>query len=151
LIRSLKLAFHYFRLESRQLLLILKVIKSDTKIIFSLIKSLIHLNHITTIFIRRVNSVFSKLTENNYASYCSIHFFLDCQSNPNPTQICDWQSKSNFQNGLTIPSKSNHNPIIFGKRYGIANIKCVGVRFLSNKMRRCVSCVSLEEGNYLRI
>ena len=38
--------------------------------------------------------------------------FLDCQSNPNPLQIYDWQSKSKstFQNGLTIQSKSNHNP-----------------------------------------
>ena len=39
--------------------------------------------------------------------------FLDCQSNPNPLQIYDWQSKSKstFQNGLTIQSKSNHNPM----------------------------------------
>ena len=51
--------------------------------------------------------------------------FLDCQSNPNPSQIYDWQSKSksNFQNGLTIQSKSNHNPTIFGKRYRTANIE----------------------------
>ena len=44
--------------------------------------------------------------------------FLDCQSNPNPSQIYDWQSKSksNFQNGLTIQSKSNHNPTIFEKK-----------------------------------
>ena len=49
--------------------------------------------------------------------------FLDCQSNPNPSQIYDWQSKSksNFQNGLTIQSKSNHNPTIFDKRYRTAN------------------------------
>ncbi len=45
--------------------------------------------------------------------------FLDCQSNPNPSQIYDWQSKSksNFLKGLTIQSKSNHNPTIFGKRF----------------------------------
>ncbi len=38
--------------------------------------------------------------------------FLDCQSNPNPSQICDCQSKSKstFQTGLTIQSKSNRNP-----------------------------------------
>jgi len=30
---------------------------------------------------------------------------------------CLSKSKSNFQNGLTIQFKSNHNPIIFGKRY----------------------------------
>jgi len=47
--------------------------------------------------------------------------FLDCQSNPNPSQVYDWQSKSNLQNGLTIQSKSNHNPTIFGKRYRTAN------------------------------
>jgi len=40
------------------------------------------------------------------------------QSNPNQSQICDSQSKSksDFQNALTIQSKSNHNPTIFGKR-----------------------------------
>ncbi len=45
------------------------------------------------------------------------------QSNPNPSQICHWQSKSksDFQNGLTIQSKSNHNPTIFGKRQQILN------------------------------
>ena len=51
--------------------------------------------------------------------------FLDWQSNPNPSQICDWQSKSksDFQNGLTIQSKSNHNPTIFWKkRYRTADI-----------------------------
>ena len=39
-------------------------------------------------------------------------FILDCQSNPNPLKIYDCQSKSKstFQNGMTIQSKSNHNP-----------------------------------------
>jgi len=45
------------------------------------------------------------------------------QSNPNPSLLCDEQSKSNSFNGLTIQSKSNHNPTTFGKRYGIENIK----------------------------
>ncbi len=48
---------------------------------------------------------------------------LDYQSNTNPSQICDWQSKYNFQNGLKIQSKSNHNPTISAKRYRTANIK----------------------------
>ena len=39
--------------------------------------------------------------------------YLDCQSDPNPLQIYDWQSKSTIQNGLTIQSKSNHNPTKF--------------------------------------
>jgi len=49
--------------------------------------------------------------------------FFDWQSNPNPSQICDWQSKSksDFQNELTIQSKSNYNPTIFGKRDQILN------------------------------
>jgi len=49
--------------------------------------------------------------------------FLDWKSNQNPSQICDWQSESkyDFQNGLTIQSKSNHNPTIFGKRHQIFN------------------------------
>ena len=52
------------------------------------------------------------------AGYCSIQFFLDCQSNPNPSHIYDWQSesKSTFHNGLTIQSKSNHNPTTFSKK-----------------------------------
>ncbi len=41
---------------------------------------------------------------------------LACQSNPNTSQICDWQSKSDFQNELTIQSKSNHNSTTFGKK-----------------------------------
>jgi len=34
---------------------------------------------------------------------------LYCQSNPNPSHKCDLQSKSDFQNGLTIQSTLNHN------------------------------------------
>jgi len=40
---------------------------------------------------------------------CSIRFFKDCQSKPNPLLIYEWQSKSNFEIGLTIQSKSNQN------------------------------------------
>ncbi len=51
--------------------------------------------------------------------------FLDWQSNPNQSQICDWQSKSksDFQNWLTIQSKSNHNPTFFWKKIRTADIK----------------------------
>ncbi len=49
------------------------------------------------------------------------------QSNPNPSQVYDWQSKSkcNFQNGLTIQPKSNHNPTILEKDIGhqIVNVR----------------------------
>jgi len=38
------------------------------------------------------------------------------QSNTNPSQICDCQSQSNVQNGLTIQSNSNHNSTIFGRK-----------------------------------
>ncbi len=34
---------------------------------------------------------------------------LECQSTPNPSQICDWQSKSTFQIGLTIKIHSQSN------------------------------------------
>jgi hypothetical protein len=39
--------------------------------------------------------------------------FSDCESKPNPSKICDCQSKSEstFQNRFTIQSKSNHNPV----------------------------------------
>ena len=42
--------------------------------------------------------------------YCSIWFFG-----------LSIKAKSNFQNGFTIESKSNHNPTIFGKRQQILN------------------------------
>jgi len=49
---------------------------------------------------------------------------IQCESNPNPSQLCDWQSKSksNFHNELPIQSKSNHNITIFGKRFRTANV-----------------------------
>ncbi len=48
---------------------------------------------------------------------------LDCQSNPNPSQICDIQSKSksDFQNGLTIQIQSQSN--YFWKNILDTNIK----------------------------
>jgi hypothetical protein len=47
--------------------------------------------------------------------------FLDCQSNQNPLQKYDWQSKSKstFENGLTIQFKSNYHTYrkINGSKY----------------------------------
>jgi len=73
---------------------------------------------------------------------------LDCQSNPIPSQIFDWQSKSksNFQNGLTI--QSNHNLTIFGKRYGIANIEWT-IKFYDKTMKfpRDISYQAIQQSN----
>jgi len=68
------------------------------------------INNINILFVKKI---ISSIALNQAIAQSD---FVDCQSNPNPSQICDWKSKSNFQNGLTIQSKSNHNPTIIGKK-----------------------------------
>ncbi len=64
--------------------------------------------------------------------------FLDCQSNLNPSEICDCQSKakSTFQNGLTIQSKSNHNPVTLRKIQLQKNLKLYFVAETYNSQGR---------------
>jgi hypothetical protein len=66
---------------------------------------------------------------------------LDCHSNPNQSQICDWQSrsKSDFQNGLTIQSKSNHNPTIFLKKDMGYNNEMVKFYYKTKEFPRVIS------------